>query len=331
MSASVSQLPPYGHLSEPELAFHPDRPQDRHAHPLRGLEQFGPYSRSLNLVVDPIRVAAVVPFGYLHRVTTFIAQFERPHEPRERRAYLPRFPTFSRVFGVRIVAAEGVSVELRRDLDAELSSSSTPHLVLAEAITRALSAVESHRNDFDVLFIVLSERWKDAFTGGPLEDFDMHDYLKAVTAGRGVPTQVLREDGALDYFCRCSVMWRQGIALYCKTGGVPWKLADVDPGTAFIGLGYTVKSARGAGARFVTCCSQVFDADGTGLEFLAYETDDARVNRDNPFLTRADTLRLISRSLALYQRRNAGRIPTRLIVHKSTEFKPEEVDGCFDA
>lgn len=326
-----SRLPLHGSLSEPELAFHPDRPQDRHAHPLLGLEQFGPYSRSLNWVIDPIRVAAVAPHGYLHQVATFIAEFEQIHEPRERRSYLPRFPTFSRVFGLRIVASDGATVELRRELDAELSASPTPHLVLAEAITRALSTLEPHRNDFDVLIIVLPERWEAAFVGGPGEDFDLHDYLKAVTAVRGMPTQILREGGGLNYYCRCSVMWRQSIALYCKAGGIPWKLADVEPGTAYVGLGYTVKSAKGAGSRFVTCCSQVFGADGTGLEFIAYETDGAQIERDNPFLSRADTLRLISRSLALYQRRNAGRLPTRLVVHKSTEFKKEEVEGCFDA
>jgi hypothetical protein len=82
---------------------------------------------------------------------------------------------------------------------------------------------------------------------------------------------------------------------------------------------------------FVTCCSQVFDADGAGLEFLAYETDDAHIERDNPFLSRNEMRRVMARSLALYQRRHGGRSPKRVIVHKSTEFKPDEIDGCFDS
>lgn len=331
MSSLSSQLSLHGMLSEPELAFHPSRPQDRHVHPLRGLEQFGPYSRSLNWVIDPIRVAAVIPHGYRRRIDEFIAEFEHTHAPRERTNYLPQFPTFSRTFGLRIVAADSACVELQRELDAELATSPKPHLVLAEALTRALLALEPSRNDFDVLVIILPERWDLAFTGGPDEDFDLHDYLKAVTAVRGMPTQILREGGGLNYYCRCSVMWRQSIALYCKAGGIPWKLADTDPGTAYIGLGYALKAPMVAASRFVTCCSQVFDADGTGLEFVAYETDDSRIDRDNPFLSRTDTLRLISRSLVLYQRRNSGRLPTSLIIHKSTEFKKDEIDGCFDA
>jgi hypothetical protein len=31
------------------------------------------------------------------------------------------------------------------------------------------------------------------------------------------------------------------------------------------------------------------------------------------------------------QRRQAGRTPNKVVIHKSTEFKPEEADGCFDA
>jgi hypothetical protein len=41
--------------------------------------------------------------------------------------------------------------------------------------------------------------------------------------------------------------------------------------------------------------------------------------------------RVMARSLALYQRRHGGRSPKHVIIHKTTEFKPDETDGCFDA
>lgn len=324
-----SRLPTHQRLPEPGLSFHPERAQDRHVHPLRGLLAFGPYSRSaLSGVLDPIRIATIAAPGLETSLKRFMADFQRQHRPNERRDYLPVFPGFSTVFGIRLLEAAS-NIVLPADLDAELASSKRPHLLLADRLTKALATLEQVRTEFDVVVIALPDRWEMAFEGAENEDFDLHDYLKAAAAMRGIPFQIVLESGALAYHCRCSVMWRQSIALYAKAGGVPWKLADTGDDVAFIGLSYALRSS-GSG-RFVTCCSQVFDADGAGLEFVAYETDEVRVERDNPFLSRSDMRRVIARSLALFRKRHGGRTPARLMIHKTTEFKPEEVEGCFDA
>ncbi len=126
-------------------------------------------------------------------------------------------------------------------------------------------------------------------------------------------------------------MWRIGLALYAKAGGVPWKLAETDPETAYIGISYAVRPITSDRPRFVTCCSQVFDAEGAGLEFVAYDVHEVEVQRDNPFLSRTEMFRVMTRSLDLYRRRHAGRSPRRVMVHKTTEFKHDEVDGCMEA
>lgn len=331
-SPDVASLPAYGRVPEPELAFHPERDQDTHVHPLKGLLEFGPYSRSLlGPVLDPIRLAFIVPAGDARRLGGLVEELEGRHAPRERKQYLPEFPGFSRVFGVRAVRSDAAIVELARQLDEDLLNAPQPHLRLAEALVGAVTALQSRRTEFDVVVILLPTRWEPFFTCLEDPDFDLHDHLKAVTASRGVPVQLLREDRALAYFCRCSVMWRLGIALYSKAGGIPWKLAKADSDTAFVGLSYAVKQTASAGPAFITCCSQVFDADGGGLEFVAYETNDAKVFGDNPYLSRAAMHRVMARSLALYQRRHAGRCPRRVTIHKTTPFKPSEVDGAFDA
>ncbi|HEY8224863.1 MAG TPA: hypothetical protein VIG25_06260, partial [Pyrinomonadaceae bacterium] len=333
MTWKDSRLPAHSWWPEPELAFHPSRREDRTAHPLEGLISFGPYSRALiNQVIDPIRLAVLTPHGTRQSIDRLLKELEERHRPKERRAYLPEFLGFSRVFGLRVVrASENVCIDLPPDVDKEVIDSSTPHLALAQRLTQALSSLITNRSDFDVLLIYLPSRWSMGFEGGKDDDFDLHDYIKAITASSGIPVQIILEDSAMSYFCRCSVMWRLSIALYCKAGGVPWKLADTDADTAYIGLSYAIRTASNNAPRFVTCCSQVFDADGAGLEFIAYETDDVRVERDNPFLSRSDMRRVMARSLALYQNRHAGRSPKRVVVHKSTEFKPDEIEGCFDS
>ena len=325
-----SQIAPHIWVPEPELAFHVNRPSDRDIHPLRGLQRFGPYS--VGLVPDPLRVATLSSAGESGRLHTFLKNLNLAHTPRERKDYLPEWPGFRPVFGIQLAAAEGdCHVELDTTLETEFNYSPRPHIVLADRLIRAIQRLQALRSMFDVLFIYVPQRWTQAYTGGPHEDFDLHDHLKAATADLGLPIQLVREDRALSYHCQASVMWRLGVALYAKAGGIPWKLAESDPETAYIGISYALRPTGSDGARFVTCCSQVFDAEGSGLEFVAYDAREYKVFQDNPFLSHTDMFRVMSRSMELYRRRHAGRSPRRVIVHKTTEFKREEVDGCMEA
>ena len=194
-----------------------------------------------------------------------------------------------------------------------------------------IQALEANRSEFDVLFIYIPQRWAPGFTGGTSDNFDLHDHIKATTAARALPVQLLREDKALAYPDMASVMWRIALALYVKAGGIPWRLAEVDAETAYIGLSYAVRPVESDQPRFVTCCSQVFDSEGAGLEFVAYDAHEVDVQRDNPFLSRTEMFRVMTRSMDLYRRRHAGRSPRRVMVHKTTEFKHDEVDGAMEA
>jgi hypothetical protein len=325
-----TEIVPHLWIPEPKLAFHPDRISDRDIHPLRGLLRFGPYSSGL--VLDPIRVATLAPAGESHRLYGFMKELNGTAKATERAEYLPQWPGFHRVFGLHMRGAGGAChMELDGVVDEEFRRSTTPHVVLAERLVRAIQALDARRSDFDVLFIYIPQRWAPGFVGASGDDFDLHDHLKAFTASRRIPIQVVREDKALAYTHRASVMWRIGLALYAKAGGVPWKLAETEAETAYIGISYAMRPVDSDRPRFVTCCSQVFDAEGSGLEFVAYDAHEVEVQRDNPFLSRAEMFRVMTRSLDLYRRRHAGRSPRRVMVHKTTEFKPDEVDGCMEA
>ena len=306
-------------LPEPQLAFHPDRTSDREVHPLRGLLRFGPHSAGL--VPDPIRIATLAPAGESHLLYRFMKELNASYKPTERKDYLPDWPGFPRVFGLHMRGAGGdCHVQLGKQLDTELRTSPAPHVLLADTLIRAIHGLEVRRNEFDVLFIYLPQRWAFCFVGGEGEDFDLHDCLKAATAARRLPIQLVRQDRAIAYPDRASVMWRIGLALYAKAGGVPWKLAETDPETAYIGISYAIRPPESDRPRFVTCCSQVFDAEGSGLEFVAYDAHEVEVQRDNPLLSRTEMFRVITRSLDLYRRRHPGRTPLRVMVHTTTEF-----------
>lgn len=315
---------------EADLAFHPTRLGDVEKHPLTGLLRYGPYSSGF--VPDPIRVATIAPAGEKHHLYSFMKELNTAIKPSQRKDYLPDWPGFKQAFNLAMRGASaGCHIELSENLTSEISNSQTPHVALASALVRAIQVLENVRQEFDVIFIYLPDTWSHGFYGAPDEDFDLHDHLKAITAARFIPIQIVRESSALAYPDRASVMWRIGLALYAKAGGVPWKLAGTDPETAFIGVSYAVRPATSDRSRFVTCCSQVFDAEGAGLEFLTYDANEIEVQRENPFLSKNEMFRVMARSLDLYRRRHLGKSPRRIIVHKATEFKQAEIDGCMEA
>jgi hypothetical protein len=323
-------LPGHTVITEPDLRFGSNERSAVDQHPLRGLLQFGPFSRGkLTALPDPIRVAMVAPHGATSKLRLLLEELERSHQPRERKRYVPEFLGFSRVFGVGLAQAVGPSsFEMPADLTDKLHRSERPHVVLAEALTRAVQTLRRHALDFDVAMVLLARDWEVAFEAKE-DGFDLHHYLKATAAAEGICIQIVRESGALEYYCRCSVAWRLSIAMYTKAGGVPWVLADGADRTAYVGISYALRP--GAGDRYAICCSQVFDAEGSGLEFVAYEADDVRVFGRNPFLSREQMLRVMSRTIAIYRHKHAGASPRRVVVHKNTEFKRDEVNGCFDA
>lgn len=334
MSHHAAELGAFLRLPEPDLQFDIADRDRRHVHPLHGLLQHGPLTESGMALLPPhIRIAPITPSKELGPLSGLVDELSRSHRPRERRTYLPDFPGMARVFRRDVViAAPPARVELPADMDARLSGAERPYLVLAEALSHAVAQLEASRNDWDLVVIYLPSRWSAGFTGVE-DDFDLHDCLKAITAVRAIPSQIVTEERALRYFDRASVAWRLSIALYTKAGGIPWKVVPQEDDTAFVGLSYALRGDVGAGPRFVTCCSQVFDAEGVGLEFVAFDTarDRMTIVNDNPFLSREQMRAVVASSLALYVDRQAGRLPRRVVLHKQTEFRREEIEGIYDA
>jgi hypothetical protein len=236
------------------------------------------------------------------------------------------------VFQAALRPADQVAqLPLPANLDKDIIKAAHPGRHLGAALADGLRRLVAVRDLYDVVVFYLPHRYGPHFED-PDTDFDLHDFVKAIGAGLGITPQIVT-DAALQYRCRASVAWRLGTALYAKAGGVPWKLdthrTPLNPSTAYIGLSYAVRST-GAGTRFVTCCSQVFDSDGGGMEFVAYDVGDG-VDAENPYLSRDDMRLVTARSLALYQDRHAGRSPKELVVHKQTPFQAQEIAGCADA
>ena len=322
MSTKVvgSLLPPHRLLAEPSLLFGAGGSSK---HPLLGLRTHGPYSRDSFGSAD-VRFALITTTTLYARTRQFLGRLLSQHQPTDRRKYVPPYPGFKQVYGVGLRPADGSEVQL----DSSLVNAPDPHNAIAAALAPAIRQLTATRSDWDVLVIALPaawRQWKVSADGA----FDLHDQLKAFAAPLGLPTQIVWEDRALSFKHPCSLSWRLSMALYAKAGGTPWRLQRSDDAdVAYVGLSYAIRGGTADG--FVTCCSQVFDADGGGMDFVAYDVGQG-LDLDNPHLTRDQMRAVMSRSVRLYQDRHAGNLPNRIVVHKTTRFRDDEVDGVFDA
>lgn len=332
--AQASRLSPFTLLDEPLLSFSPTNSSKVDVHPLRGLVNYGPYSKdSFGGYTAKVRIATVGPESMFKARGSLMASLRGVYQPTDRSEYLFAYPGFEALFRVKLESAPATAHIKWPDSLAQLPGDGDIQHRLLQTMDAALRRLDTVRNEFDVVLVHFPDSWAPATRA---KFFDAHDALKALGAKYNIPTQVLN-DRAFTFRYKASLAWRLAIALYVKAAGTPWKLAPlkgVPDQTAYIGLAYALRGDQ-RDAHYVTCCSQVFDMDGGGMQFVAFEARDpvadVREARRNPFLSRDDMRAVLARSLALYQGRNAGNLPKRLVIHKTTAFKQEEIEGAYDA
>lgn len=165
--------------------------------------------------------------------------------------------------------------------------------------------------------------------------------LKAEAMQFGLPTQLvwprtLRIAGApatgiqrvQDLSTRA---WNFCTALYHKAGGAPWRLAELESGVCFVGISF-YRELFDANPRIRSSMAQAFTAAGDGyvLRGKAFEWDEGRQGR-SPHLDKGLAASLLRDVIELYQKQNAGSLPSRVVVHKTSRFWEEELEGLEEA
>lgn len=177
------------------------------------------------------------------------------------------------------------------------------------------------------------------------DDFPQHHNLrrglKAEAMKFGIPTQLVwpraiklidtpstGRGRAQDAATRA---WNLTTALYHKGGGSPWRLAQVDTGTCYVGVSF-YKEVAGDNPQMRTSMAQAFTSAGDGyvLRGSPFEWDVSRGGM-SPHLAESSAAELIRGVLDLYKKQNQGSLPSRLVVHKTSRFWDEELAGFVAA
>lgn len=122
--------------------------------------------------------------------------------------------------------------------------------------------------------------------------------------------------------------WNFHTALYYKAGGVPWRLVR-DPSqltTCYVGISFYVSLDKES---VLTSMAQVFNQRGEGV---IVRGEPARISKDDlaPHLRKKDAYGLLRDALNKYKAEHYN-FPARVVLHKSSSFDAEEIDGFFDA
>jgi len=158
--------------------------------------------------------------------------------------------------------------------------------------------------------------------------------IKAEVMKYHLPTQILlqRTSEALpgsrnvDHKSRCA--WNFFNGLYFKAGGIPWVPKGLKPGTCYVGISFYRPSRTEVGTMRISI-AQAFDEHGNGLVLRGQAFPWVKQEK-SPHLDEERAKDLIEMVLKRYQD-EMKQTPTRVVIHKTSRFLPEESAGFQEA
>ena len=315
---------------EPQLVFRNTVSDNefKDYHPMRGLVNHRPYDVSLNGVIfsNEITLSVICNNSYSNKFYKFLSGLQTKHSTENVNPdYLIDYPGFLSVFNIPFnipTTDNWTDINFVADNNLELHTNA---LNLARLITSKIDQIINTQSQ-NTIVVFIPKAWQpfESYVNQG-ETFDLHDYVKAYAASKGVSTQLIRDE-TLDDKLKCQIYWWLSLSFYVKSLRTPWVLNNQEKNTAYAGIGYSVSTIKGK-SEIVIGCSHIYDSNGQGLKYKLSKIDDYYLDkRNNPYLSYKDAFQFgVSIRELFYQ--SLDKLPERVVIHKRTKFTPDEISG----
>ena len=165
--------------------------------------------------------------------------------------------------------------------------------------------------------------------------FDFHHHIKAQAArpDRNFVTQMIQPKTLVfseEKQSAALIAWNFSVGTYYKATGIPWKLADINENTCYIGISF-YREIQKENRSIRASIAQVYMRTGESqvISGRPFEWDHKKGGR-NVQLSSSQMGDIVKDSIEIFSKQR-GRLPERLVVHKSSRFTDEELEGCEKA
>lgn len=300
-------------------------------HPMRGLVNNRPFDVNLNGVIysNEVNLSVICGNRYASKFYEFLSKLQLKHSTENINPdYLIDYPGFSSAFNLplNIPNFEGSDKWIDIDFKADNGLASHENAVkLARLISSKIEQIANTQNQSTIV-IFIPDEWQlfESYVHNG-ESFDLHDYLKAFSASRGISTQLIREDTLNDNL-KCQIYWWLSLSFYVKSLRTPWILNGQEKNTAYAGIGYSISHVQNK-SEIVIGCSHIYDSNGQGLKYRLSKIDNYFLDKkNNPYLSFKDAFQFgVSIRELFYQ--SLDKLPERVVIHKRTRFTEDEING----
>lgn len=315
-------------LKEPELEFvnaFADRPF-LDSNPMRGLANHRPYDFwQKDILPKNVKLGVICPHVQTDKFKSFLQQLNTTIRANDNSDYIQQYTGFHSIYKTLLEIPDS-----NTDKWINIDDAPKDTISLAQSIChQASSLAEKYPGIVVVIFIPTSWSLHKQFKHDG-ESFDLHNYIKAYAAQHSFTTQIIEEKTLSDPMV-CEICWWLSLALFVKAMRIPWALANLESDTAYAGIGYSVKTNSKGIVDIVLGCSHIYNAKGQGLRYKLSKVEQPQFDRKkNPYLTYEEAFKFGITIRELFVK-SMDKLPRRVVIHKRTPFKKEEIEGITHA